>query len=725
MQKGSEVSSLGFARRQGCFQQHPLQQDLPLPQAQLQLVTHRNSHMVLDGHGTYHIKKGTRQGDRSGVRVFCKTYNGAVEAYRAAHDARRMVMEIHMFGLNLAMDMSVTTYVDDVAELMIADTVEELAAQLAVNSSILNARLADIGGSLEPSKEVLLMKWCGKGAKAQENRAQQLEDLTAGSMPSCARHLGAWLQTNGTHGDDVTKHIAAMRTGFYAFHGLWSSSRVPFRMKRIVFKAVVSSAGLAGLEPYVLTQTDLDRLEVARDLLMRRIFGRAGWGAVAGSPDHQSVPSHSLRKKADLPTIESTLRQRRLLWFQKVVAKPAHHVMYLTSLFGHFSWEPLRTELDEHGVPLPAAVPALRQLHRDLCLALPGFTGFIGEWLSHFVGVKNDFAHVLSYRRPLRAECQPHPDTSTVEGPEGFAVDTTGYSFPCDTCPAQFLTKRALNMHQVSAHKARRADTAHITTCRCPICSRSFATVGSAKRHFLAVCSKRHVASDGRAGSPTSSPRAGRGRPSQLGHAQSGCPSPQPGRSCPRMVPERDGVSTGTCHAGGSSDLRLTPSGQGQGPSGWAQADHASWSSSSQVGRVRPFQSRGGRAVGAGSTQPYLGARQNAQHIDAAGDPQVAHQGVPNTAAHAARDSGVLLVQGEEGRQVRSGPSLAAAQSSSSDPGLRPLLFGGSGRRANFRVPASQWSHERVGLGDWRRQSDSQGSSAQVTLDHIWGRGAF
>ena len=94
--------------------------------------------------------------------------------------------------------------------------------------------------------------------------------------------------------------IGAMRTGFYAFHGLWSSSRVPFRIKRIVFKAVVSSAGLAGLEPYVLTQTDMDRLEVARDLLMRRIFGRDGWGAVAGSCEHKSVPSHSLRKKADL-----------------------------------------------------------------------------------------------------------------------------------------------------------------------------------------------------------------------------------------------------------------------------------------------------------------------------------------------------------------------------------------------------------------------------------------
>ena len=92
-----------------------------------------------------------------------------------------------------------------------------------------------------------------------------------------------------------------MRTGFYGFHGLWSSSRVPFRIKRIVFKAVVSSAGLAGLEPYVLTQTDMDRLEVARDLLMRRIFGRDGWGAVAGSCEHNSVTSHSLRKKADLP----------------------------------------------------------------------------------------------------------------------------------------------------------------------------------------------------------------------------------------------------------------------------------------------------------------------------------------------------------------------------------------------------------------------------------------
>ena len=59
---------------------------------------------------------------------------------------------------------------------------------------------------------------------------------------------------NGGIGTDIAKHRMAMKTGFYAFQNFWKSKAVPFAIKKLIFTAVVISAGLSGLEPqYIKT----------------------------------------------------------------------------------------------------------------------------------------------------------------------------------------------------------------------------------------------------------------------------------------------------------------------------------------------------------------------------------------------------------------------------------------------------------------------------------------
>ena len=50
--------------------------------------------------------------------------------------------------------------------------------------------------------------------------------ITNGQKAEVARYLGAWPQTNNLHETDILKHVSAMRTGFYAFYGIWSSNRI-------------------------------------------------------------------------------------------------------------------------------------------------------------------------------------------------------------------------------------------------------------------------------------------------------------------------------------------------------------------------------------------------------------------------------------------------------------------------------------------------------------------
>ena len=70
-----------------------------------------------------------------------------------------------------------------------------------------------------------------------------------------------------------------MLTGYYAFVSIWGSSKIPFRLQKIFFVAIVTSAGPSGLEPFVLTEALLWKLESTHMKLPRRLFRKKGWGA--------------------------------------------------------------------------------------------------------------------------------------------------------------------------------------------------------------------------------------------------------------------------------------------------------------------------------------------------------------------------------------------------------------------------------------------------------------
>jgi len=71
-------------------------------------------------------------------------------------------------------------------------------------------------------------------------------------------------------------------------------------------------------------------------LLMRRLFGREELGKAKADEKARSVSNVSIRTRAGIYTIESTLRQRRLLWFRQIIMDRHRHEQYLASLFGKF-----------------------------------------------------------------------------------------------------------------------------------------------------------------------------------------------------------------------------------------------------------------------------------------------------------------------------------------------------------------------------------------------------
>ena len=126
------------------------------------------------------------------------------------------------------------------------------------------------------------------------------------------KYLGAHFQASLSTRLEVTKRIAAARTGFSKFAAFFRNSRVPLGQKKSVFRSVVNDAFLSALEVRTLTASDIEKLESARGLLLRRIFGKIGFGATRHDTQHRSVPISYLRLQCGVVTIACELRVRRL-----------------------------------------------------------------------------------------------------------------------------------------------------------------------------------------------------------------------------------------------------------------------------------------------------------------------------------------------------------------------------------------------------------------------------
>ena len=129
--------------------------------------------------------------------------------------------------------------------------------------------------------------------------------------------------------------------------------------------------------------------------------------------------------------------------------------------------------------------------------------------------------------------------------------------------------------------------------------------------------------------------------------------------------------------------------------------------SSPQAGRARPLSSCGHGADGVGEEEPNPRTCP-IDHQNTAGDGQSAHPGVQHASAHAAGDSGVLMVQGKKGGKF----VLVLALASS----ILPEICGGS---SYLWLAASQRSQKGHGLSSWERSRGRQQSC--ITLDLFWG----
>lgn len=207
--------------------------------------------------------------------------------------------------------MTLTTFLDDIEEIVISNSVAEAHAKREHNTESLKKCLAEAGCALEPTKEVVVARWFGRGGQNQMKENMKENIVTSGSKKDVARYLGAWPQDNNSVTYDIKKHIQAMLTGFYVFYGVWGSTEVPEKLKKLFFTAIVTSAVLSGLEPFALPSTQVKKLESVHVSLLRRMYGKEGWGKTTHDTIHRAVSNEYIRRNAKVHTFESILGKRR------------------------------------------------------------------------------------------------------------------------------------------------------------------------------------------------------------------------------------------------------------------------------------------------------------------------------------------------------------------------------------------------------------------------------
>ena len=125
----------------------------PKCQHDLLMDAHANSLLGSPGCGVrkWLLGRGTRQGDTTAGDVFMDVYHIPLQAYKTAIQDDELMLE---FG-NDVIDAAMTAYPDDIAELMVADSVEDLDDKAVIAQPFLKPSLA----ALVASWSLLRRKW--------------------------------------------------------------------------------------------------------------------------------------------------------------------------------------------------------------------------------------------------------------------------------------------------------------------------------------------------------------------------------------------------------------------------------------------------------------------------------------------------------------------------------------------------------------------------------------
>jgi hypothetical protein len=415
------------------------------------------------------LESGVLQGGGTGPRLFREAFDDCVSTW-----IQNVQQEITVLYQGQRHFPGVAAYADDLIRICSGRNLIELQNKSREQTASLQQLLTPKGLKLNSNKGETLLQFSGKGAY-NAAKAAFSGDWRGYPLRLTVKYLGSRLQDNGGLEMELQKRIASAKASFAKFVTFFRRCRVPLRRKAAVFRAVVNETLLSALEVRPLSPSDEHKLEQARGLLLRRLFGRDGFGVVSGDPVHRSVTLESLRQRAGISTVSSDLKVRRLLWLRSALLAESHGQtrLELATLFGD-SPDLGPSVNGESGAPTTTAPRFLHILHRDLASFWADFPGFRGNWKILFLNLP--CSSICALRTPDVPEAPEEAADQPAEAPVDLVQEIR-----CDQCGAgPWKSERALRSHKIQKHNVRH----RVQSRQCPLCNRVFTTKTAAQRHF-------------------------------------------------------------------------------------------------------------------------------------------------------------------------------------------------------------------------------------------------
>ena len=168
---------------------------------------------------------------------------------------------------------------------------------------------------------------------------------------------------------------------------MWENKKVPYKIKRTLFRGAVCGASLTGLTALLFHDRDYLRLQRCLEKKLRAlVLGTASWEG----PDHtRTLSSRQVWKRWRLVLLAYELCVQRLRWYQSIAREPARHAHLLCWWFGRMHFESHDTLIE--GLRLhPEANGYSKRLLADMQTL-----AFVPEWAEQVASVELEFGDVF------------------------------------------------------------------------------------------------------------------------------------------------------------------------------------------------------------------------------------------------------------------------------------------------------------------------------------------
>ena len=382
---------------------------------------------------------------------------------------------------------------DDEALLLTATSPQHLVGAVPKVIAAVHETFSSLGLRInwDPGKTEAFLVLRGKGAVQLRQKVFGADppgidvDLVCGTsrlrLVHTYKHLGSMLSDNGTCDAEAGRRSKSALNAYAPIAvRVLGSKCISLRLRTTLAMALVMSRLLYNVHVWsTVTATTYAKLNTVYMRVLRRLSGLHWSGSVAGRVNDLQV-----RRRLNAPSLESLIRQRRLLYFATLMRSDAHALISMLSV------------VDNDGSPL---LPWARVLFEDL--------RSLREFHGHKLGELGDPAgDILPWVR--LASRYPRPWSELVNAfivheaarETKVSAPAVGPQHACHICrtegsDAAFISMKALQLHMRTKHGVQNALKRFIDgSGACPVCCATF----SSRTRLLA-----HVAEQRRRGRAT------------------------------------------------------------------------------------------------------------------------------------------------------------------------------------------------------------------------------